>query len=105
LKPAPTLTVIGLGLIGGSLVRAVKAKSLPYHVLGVARREEIRKEALACGAVDETCATAAAAAPKSDIVVLALPVLLIPEALREIAPLLPDGAVVTEPTWAAPNSA
>jgi prephenate dehydrogenase len=96
LKPAPTLTVIGLGLIGGSLVRAVKAKSLPYRVLGVARREETRREALACGAVDEACATAAAAAPKSDIVVLALPVLLIPEALREIAPLLPDGAVVTD---------
>jgi prephenate dehydrogenase len=96
LKPAPTLTVIGLGLIGGSLVRAVKAKSLPYRVLGVARREEIRREALACGAVDEACATAAEAAPESDIVVLALPVLRIPEALTEIAPLLPDGAVVTD---------
>jgi len=96
LKPAPTLTVIGLGLIGGSLVRAVKAKNLPYRVLGVARREKTRSEALACGAVDETCATAAEAAPKSDIVVLALPVLRIPEALSEIAALLPEGTVVTD---------
>jgi len=96
LNPPPTLTVVGLGLIGGSLVRAVKARGLPYRVVGVARREETRRAALACGAVDEACATAAEAAPESAIVVLALPVLRIPDVLKEIARHLPGGAVVTD---------
>jgi prephenate dehydrogenase len=87
---------VGLGLIGGSLARAVKARNLPYRVIGVARREETRRAALACGAVDTVCATAAEAAPEGGIVVLALPVLRIPETLEEIAPHLPAGAVVTD---------
>ena len=82
---------MGLGLIGGSLVRAVKARKLPYRVIGVARREETRRAAIDCGAVDAVCATAAEAAPEGGVVVLALPVLRIPETLTEIASLLPAG--------------
>jgi prephenate dehydrogenase len=96
LSTSPVLTVVGLGLIGGSLVRAVKARSLPYRVVGVARRAETRRAALDCGAVDAVRATAAEAAPEGGIVVLALPVLRIPEALGEIAPHLPAGSVVTD---------
>jgi prephenate dehydrogenase len=91
-----TLTVVGLGLIGGSLVRAVKANALPYRVVGVARREETRVQADESGAVDETFALAAEAAPSADIVVLALPVLSIRDAFREMAPHLRPGTVVTD---------
>ena len=55
-----TLTVVGLGLIGGSLVRAVKANALPYRVVGVARREETRTQARESGAVDESLGTVSA---------------------------------------------
>jgi len=96
LSHPPVLTVVGLGLIGGSLVRAVKARKLPYRVIGVARREETRRAAIDCGAVDAVCATAAEAAPEGGVVVLALPVLRIPETLTEIASLLPAGAVVSD---------
>ncbi len=93
---SPTLTVVGLGLIGGSLVRAVKVGKLPYRVVGVARRERTRREALEAGAVDAAVPEAADAAAASDIVVLALPVLTIPSVLRTMAPALRPGTVVTD---------
>lgn len=91
-----TLTVVGLGLIGGSLARAVKTGKLPFRVLGVARRESTRREALEAGAVDEAFAEPADAASVSDIVVLALPVLTIPSVLRAMAPSLRPGTVVSD---------
>lgn len=92
----PTLAVVGLGLIGGSLVKAVKERKLPYRVIGVARREETRRQALECGAVDEIFASPAEAAPHADLVVLALPVLTIASALGEMSPLLAPLSVVTD---------
>lgn len=91
-----TLTVVGLGLIGGSLVRAVKSRGLPYRVHVVARREETRRQALQEGVVEEAFTAPAEAAPRADLVVLALPVLAIPGAFREMAPRLRGGTVVTD---------
>jgi prephenate dehydrogenase len=91
-----TLTVVGLGLIGGSLVRAVKARGLPYRVNVVARREETRRLALESGVVDRVFGTVAEAAPTADIAVLALPVLAIPAAFREMSPRLRGGTIVTD---------
>ncbi len=82
--------------MGGSLARAVKEAGLPWRVRALARNPETRRAALAAGAVDEVCATAADAAPGADLVVLALPVRAIPDAARELAPYLAPGTVVTD---------
>lgn len=91
-----TLAVIGLGLIGGSLVRAVKDAGLPWQVIGVARREETRREALEAGAVDVAQASALEAVAEADVVVFALPVLTVPSLLAELAPVLRPGTIVTD---------
>ncbi len=44
--------VVGLGLIGGSFCRAIKAKT-PHQCLGMDRDMEVVKEALQVGAIDE----------------------------------------------------
>jgi prephenate dehydrogenase len=82
--------------MGGSLARAVKEAGLPWRIRGLARDPETRREALAAGAVDEACATAADAARGADLVVLALPVRVIPDAARDLAPALAPGTVVTD---------
>jgi prephenate dehydrogenase len=62
----------------------------------MARSADTRREALAAGAVDEACATAAEAARGADLVVLALPVGVVPDAARDLAPHLAPGTVVTD---------
>jgi prephenate dehydrogenase len=65
-------------------------------VRGLARGADTRRDALAAGAVDEACASAAEAARGADLVVIALPVRAIPDAVRELAPHLAPGTVVTD---------
>ncbi len=91
-----TLLVVGLGLMGGSLARAVKEAGLPWRVRALARSPETRRAALEAGAVDEAFAEARAAAPGADLVVIALPVLAVEGAARDLAPHLSPGAVVTD---------
>jgi len=91
-----TLSIVGLGLMGGSLARAVKEAALPWKVRGLARDPETRRTALAAGAIDEACTNAAEAAREADLVVIALPVRSIPDAARELAPHLAPGTVVTD---------
>jgi prephenate dehydrogenase len=90
------LVVVGLGLMGGSLARAVKDARLPWRVRALARDPATRQAALAAGAVDEAVDEPAAAAAGADLVVLALPVLAVPAAARALAPHLAPGTVVTD---------
>ena len=64
------VAIVGLGLIGGSLARALTRAG--YRVLGV-DRPGVRRRARAQGAVAETMATPEAAARRADVVVLAAP--------------------------------
>jgi prephenate dehydrogenase len=90
------LSIVGLGLMGGSLARAVKEAGLPWRVRGMARDPETRRSAREAGAVDEACADPAAAAAGAALVVLALPVRTIPAVVAAMAPHLAPGAVVTD---------
>ena len=87
------VAIVGLGLIGGSAALALRAAG--HHVLGYARREETRELARRLGAVDETPKTLAEAA-QADVVLLAPPVLAIRGLLRELAPHLKEGTIVTD---------
>ena len=66
---AREVAVVGLGLVGGSLARALTAAG--YRVLGV-DRESVRRQARAAGAVAATVGTVERAA-RADLVVLAAP--------------------------------
>ena len=46
-----TILICGLGIIGGSLAKAIKAYT-PHRVLGMNRSPEPLQQALACGAID-----------------------------------------------------
>ena len=92
--PRPArIAIVGLGLIGGSAALALRAAG--HHVIGYARREATRALALELGAVHEAPATLAAAV-QAEVVLLAPPVLAIRDLLREMAPHLHPGTVVTD---------
>lgn len=90
------VTIIGVGLLGGSAGLAIKAHDPEIRVAGVGRRRSSLDAALAAGAIDTAHLDSAEVAPRSDLVILATPVGAFERHLRAIAPVLKPGAVVTD---------
>jgi prephenate dehydrogenase len=95
-KPAfERVAVLGLGLLGGSVVLAVKQRGVAARVVGATRRADVLEEALRRGAIDEA-GDFESAARGADLVVLAMPIFAMGEVTRRIAPVLGEGALVTD---------
>lgn len=86
------LTIVGLGLIGASLAKALAGR---YHITGIDRDEETIRAALADGVIARGGGAYSLAA-RSDIVIIALPVGAIVPAARELLPHLKEGAIISD---------
>jgi prephenate dehydrogenase len=89
------ISIIGLGLIGGSMALDLKKSGFASHVIGVDKLEKHQKQALNLSIVDEILPLHEAV-QKSDIVIVAVPVNAISKLLSEILDILPENAVVTD---------
>ncbi|MDR1226521.1 MAG: prephenate dehydrogenase [Prevotellaceae bacterium] len=88
------VTVIGLGLIGGSIAISLRKRGFATHLVGVESSEAHAAQALKLGLVDEILPLAEAVTT-ADIVALAVPVNIAREMLPEILDnMKPDAAVV-----------
>jgi prephenate dehydrogenase len=97
MTPLPrTLGVAGLGLMGASLARAVKALDATVRIVAVEPNADVRARALADGVVDEALAAPGAALGSCSLAVLCTPVAAIEALLAPVSRLLPDGAVLTD---------
>lgn len=92
----PTLAIVGLGLIGGSFARALRAADAVAAIHGFDSNPRQGNEALALGVIDHAATTAAEAVKAADVVILAVPVLHTAEALAAILPALKPGAIVSD---------
>ena len=90
------VTVIGMGLVGSSLVRVMAEKKLAGRIVVTDNDPTVCKRADALGLGDEITADGAEAVRDSDLVVLAMPVGAMAEVARNIAPVLKPGAVITD---------
>lgn len=90
------LTVVGVGLIGGSFALALKAAGAVRHVVGVGRNLDNLNLALARGAIDEVQTDMSAAVAGADLVFVATPVGSMQEVFQRIAPHLSDECLVTD---------
>ena len=90
------LTIIGVGLIGGSLARALRAAGHVGEIVGYGRSIGNLQQAVELGVIDRAEVSLADAARESDMIVLAVPVGFMGEILEQLAPVLDDGAVVTD---------
>jgi prephenate dehydrogenase len=88
------VTIIGLGLMGGSLAGALRGQC--RSVVGVARRAEVIEVALAQDLIDWGTTDLVEGVRGADVVVLATPVRVILRQLAEIGSLLPEGCVLID---------
>ena len=98
-RPSPLfqqMTIVGVGLIGGSLGMICKQQGLVKTIVGAGRRVQNLKRAVERKAIDRYATDLAEAAAGSDLLVLATPVDTFEAALRACAPRLAPGAIVTD---------
>ncbi|MBZ5615567.1 MAG: prephenate dehydrogenase [Acidobacteriia bacterium] len=89
------VTIIGTGLIGGSLGLALKKRRLAGRIIGCDRAPAL-KRARDCGAIEAGNTNPADAARGSDLVVLATPVIPILDLIGRLGPIMPARTLVTD---------
>jgi len=89
------IAILGAGLIGASIARAARETGAAKAIVLFDRDPGVRERAGAI-ALGEIAGDAQSAVAGADLVVLAMPVGAMAEAMAEIAPALAHGAVVTD---------
>jgi prephenate dehydrogenase len=91
-----TIGIAGLGLMGGSLARAVRAADPDVRIIAVEPRDEVREKAIVDRVVDEALAAPGEALLGCQVAVLCTPVAAIEALMPPVSRLLPDGAILTD---------
>ena len=90
------LCVVGVGLIGGSLARALRRAGAVGEVVGTSRREEHLRRARELGVVDRYSLDAVDAARGADMVVVCTPMGAMEDVFRALRPGLDPRATLTD---------
>jgi prephenate dehydrogenase len=89
------ITIIGTGLIGGSLGLALRKKKFAGRIVGCDREGTLERARMR-GAIDEGTANPGDAVHGSQVVVLATPVLAIVDLIERLGPSLPAKTLMTD---------
>lgn len=89
------VVIIGMGLIGGSIGKAIMKKGLAEEVVGVCRRQSsldraVKEQSLSKGYVNSY----AEAVPGADVIFIATPVHTIKTVFEDLAKVLKDGKTI-----------
>jgi cyclohexadieny/prephenate dehydrogenase len=90
------VALIGLGLIGSSMARAIRRGGIAVHVAGCDHSPEILERARSVEIVDSLHEMPAAAVADADLIVLAAPVGAFGALAQSFAPQLKRGAIVSD---------
>lgn len=90
------LCVIGVGLIGGSLARALRKAGVVKHIIGAGRDEVMLKQAQQLGVIDSFSTNLTEAVSNADIIVLAVPLGAMRDVMSQIKNHITYKSVVTD---------
>ena len=90
------ITIIGLGLIGGSLALALKKNNPSIKIIGIDVCQENLKIAIERNAIDKGTIDAKEGVINSDIVFLATPISSMFEVAQEISPYLKNNCIISD---------
>ena len=94
--PFSRVTVIGMGLIGSSIARAVQQHMPSVRLTGHDADPEVRETAVRIGLCDDVADSAGAAVTDADLVILCVPVGAMGDVAAEIAVDLPADAILSD---------
>ncbi len=94
--PFRKITIIGVGLLGGSIGLAVKRRRLAREVAGFVRRQASLKDCEKAGVVDFATTDLLAAVSNAGLVILCTPLAQMRPRVLEMLPALKRGAIVTD---------
>jgi len=89
------ITIIGLGLIGGSLGLLLKKKTKSF-VVGFSRHRKTLREAIEFGAIDQQAKSLEESVREADIIFIATPISTIPNVFKQIAGLVKPHTIITD---------
>ena len=90
------ITIIGVGLIGGTLAKAIKKNNLAEVVFGFGRNLSRLESAQKSNIIDQYSIDISEALDGASIVVIATPVGTFESILRELKPYSTDGMIITD---------
>ena len=94
--PFHRVSILGVGLLGGSIGLAARSRLTSCKIAGYGHRRATLDKALEVGAIDEAYISPAEAVGDADLVILCTPVGLLTNMLEQISPALASGAIVTD---------
>ncbi|MGY8999576.1 MAG: prephenate/arogenate dehydrogenase family protein [Rhodospirillales bacterium] len=90
------IALIGIGLIGSSIARAVKRGGLTAHISVTARSQESLDKAIELGIADSVTLDQVDAVKEADLVIICSPIGAYRPIIETIAPSLKPGAIVSD---------
>ncbi|MCI5044854.1 MAG: prephenate/arogenate dehydrogenase family protein [Aquisalinus sp.] len=87
--------IIGIGLIGSSLARALKQGKLANYIHAVDQSDVAREEATSLGIADHVTADLSVASD-SDLIIIATPVGVMPDVLAALSGIVKEGAIIMD---------
>jgi prephenate dehydrogenase len=94
--PFQRLSILGVGLLGGSIGMSLRTRSKHCHITGYGHNKESLVRAAEVGAVDRITSDPCEAVQGADLVIICTPVGTFSPILTQIASALGKGAVVTD---------
>ncbi len=91
-----TVTLVGVGLLGGSLGLALKQRGLAETIRGVGRRQSTLDTALKLGAIDEGFLDLEAGVHEADLIVICTPANAVATTLDTLRTACSPSAIITD---------
>ncbi len=88
--------IVGVGLLGGSVGLALRARGMARHIVGWGRRAESLHEALVLGAIDSIDTDLASACRDADLVVVCTPVQCVVPQVLACLDVIAAGGLITD---------
>ncbi|MDA7950404.1 MAG: prephenate dehydrogenase [Pirellulaceae bacterium] len=96
MQPVETISIVGVGLLGGALATALQKSKLAKTIVGVDQNKEHLKSSLEMGQLTSATTDLAEGVAGADVVIFCTPVEIIPTLLNQALSHVPDHTLFTD---------